>query len=176
MKLIVTFLTYLLPSILHSGSMYLIQVEPLDKHWQRCWRWAATAPKAPIQTGKALYQYQRKKHILQLLCQWLYVRCEFPVSLFKVFFSKFSTGDKMNISLHKRNTIKAARVVLWGCLQMITVVRSSISAATEIQSKIHHSCRDSPAPDMKRLKMMAKQTVENNSSPTIIINVLYAGQ
>lgn len=38
---------HLLPSTLHSESMCLIQVAPLDKHWQRCWKWEEMAQREP---------------------------------------------------------------------------------------------------------------------------------
>lgn len=65
-----------------------------------------------------------------------------------------------------RHTMKAALVALCGCLQMIRTTRTSISTVTETQSKLHHSraCRESTAPDMRRLRTMAKKTEENNVS------------
>lgn len=62
--------------------------------------------------------------------------------------------------------MKAAVVVLCGCLKMIRILRISISTITETQTKLHHSraCRDSTAPDMRRLRMIAKKTEENNIS------------
>ncbi len=65
--------------------------------------------------------------------------------------------------------MKAALVVLCGCLQMIRIIRTSIDTITDKQSKLHHfrAFRESTAPDMKRLKMMTKKT-ERNKRPLII--------
>lgn len=65
----------------------------------------------------------------------------------------------------KMHTINAALVALCGCLQMIIIMRMSRSMITEIQSRLHHfrACRESRAPDMKRLRMIAKKTEENNN-------------
>lgn len=79
--------------------------------------------------------------------------------------------------------MKAALVVFCGCLQMIRVMRTSISMMIETQSKLHHSkaCSEPRAPDMTRLRMIAKKTEENNLSPMITNNgnhlyaVLYLG-
>lgn len=68
--------------------------------------------------------------------------------------------------------MKAALVVLCGCLQMIRTMRTSISTITETKSKLHHlrACRESMALDMRRLRVIAKKTEENNVSPVIISN------
>lgn len=49
---------------------------------------------------------------------------------------------------------------------------------TEIQSRLHHfrACRESRAPDMKRLSVIAKKTEENNVTSVTVNkeNHLYA--
>lgn len=68
-----------------------------------------------------------------------------------------------NQPLRLWHTMKAAFVVLCGCLQTIRITRTSISMITETQSRLHHSraCRESTALDIKMLRKMAKKTEEN---------------
>lgn len=57
-------------------------------------------------------------------------------------------------------TMNAAVAVFWGCLQTINTIRPRVRTVTETQTKLHHcsACRESPAREMRRLRMTDKKT------------------
>lgn len=66
--------------------------------------------------------------------------------------------------------MNAAFVVLCGCLQMIRIIKTSISTITETQSKVPHSkaCREPTVPANRRLRMMAMRTEVKRARPVSV--------